>query len=219
MSLQISWSTEAQSTNAEGENEVNTTYHLLEFDAVLSEEHGAESDLTDHVVESGAAISDHKRPKPRTLQIDGLVTNTPLGFPPPSGFGTRAISAEVRKSVGSAKANVVVFSEEFDRVVDVAETLDRLRAEAIDLTIETVIRTYEDMQLVSVSAPRKEAIDAVTFSLRFREVFRAETQTVEAPLPREPRAAPRTETSAEGEDEEADGTESSWLTDIIGGIG
>jgi len=221
MTLEISWETEAESVE-DGEAVITASYHLLEFDAVLSEEHEAESEMTDHVVESSEAISDHKRAKPRALRLDVLVTNTPIGVPPPSGFGTRAISARVRKDVGNAKANVIVFSEEFDRVADVASTLDRLRAEAVDLTVATAIRTYERVQLLSVSIPRKEPEDAASFSLRFREVFRAETQTVDAPLPREPRGASRSETSSEPEDEEADSDEeddSSWLNQAIGLLG
>lgn len=222
MTLQISWSTETEATSADGENEVTTAFHLLEFDAVVSEEHTAESELTDHVVESGEAISDHKRPKPRAINLEAHVTNTPLDFPPSSGFQARAISAQVRKGVGDAKANVVVFSEEFDRITDVESTLDRLRKEAIDLTVETRVRTYENVQLVSYSIPRRDPIDGIDIQIKLREVFRAETQTVDAPLPREPRGARRTETSAEPEQEtdaETNTTEDSLLTSLIGAIG
>lgn len=225
MTLQITWATETETTNDAGDTEVGTAFHILEFDAVTSEEHSAESELTSHVVETTEAISDHKRPKPRRINIEATVTNTPLGFPPSSGFNGRAVSAEVRKQVGDAKANVVVFSEEFDRITDVEQTLDRLRREAIDLTVATRVRTYENVQLVSVSIPRKDPVDAIDIRLELREVFRAETQTVDAPQPREPRgqgrrasaSEPREETVAEDADE--DTADQSLLTRLIGSIG
>lgn len=218
MTTQISWSTDSISgDDASGENVLTTAFHLLAFDAVMSEEHDEESELTDHVVETREAISDHKRPKPQTYRMAATITNTPLDAPPPSGFGSVTPSASVRKNVGSAKANVVVFSEDFDRVGDVLDTLNRLRREAIDLSVETSTRTYENMQLIQVRRSREggtEATDAASVDLVFREVFRGETITVDAPVPREPRGAPRSETATEPEDE--DTTDQSWLLEGIG---
>lgn len=218
MTVQISWSTDSiSSDDASGENVLTTAFHLLAFDAVMAEDHEEESELTDHVIETREAISDHKRPKPQTLRMEAIITNTPLAAPPPSGFGSVTPSAEVRKSVGSAKANVVVFSEEFDRVGDAIETLNRLRREAIDLTVETSTRTYENMQLIQVRRARaggEDATDAASVDLVFREVFRGETITVDAPVPREPRGAPRSETATEPEAE--DTTDQSWLLEAVG---
>ena len=215
MTLQISWATET-TANESGENIVSSAFHLLAFDAVLREEHEAESDITDHVVETTEAISDHKRPKPQTLRIEGAVTNTPLGVPPPSGFGTETVTAEVRKNVGDAKASVVVFSQAFDRIADVESSLDRLRREAIDLTVETTHKTYENVQLVSVKFTRtgEDASDQVVFVLTLREVFRGSTVTVDAPAPREPRGSARSETATEAEDEDV--SEGSYLSQLIG---
>ncbi len=218
MTLQISWSTDSEATNADGENEVTSAFHLLEFDAVTREEHSAKSSLTDHVVESTEAISDHKRPEPQEIRIEAVVSNTPVSFPPSSGFNGRAISAEVRQEVGNARANVAVFSDEFDRIQDVEATLDRLRREAIDVTVQTRVRTYENVQLVSVSIPRTDPMDAIEINLTLREVFRAETATVDAPLPREPRGSARSETSAEAEETETEEDDQSVLTQLIAGI-
>jgi len=218
MTLQISWATETES-DVDGETVLTSAYHVLEFDAVTSEEHTAESDLTDHVVESAAAISDHKRPKPRSLSIEAIVSNTPLSFPPSSGFASSSVTAEIATS-GPAKANVLTFSGEFDRIQDVEATLERLRSEAIDLTVETRVRTYDNVQLVSVSIPRADPVDAITIKLGLREVFRASTQIVDAPLPREPRGGRTTETAAEGEDDpDVDDSETSLLGQLLGGFG
>lgn len=51
---------------------------VIEFDAVTAETHVAQADITEHPVEVGANISDHSRPKLRTVQLEGVITNTPL---------------------------------------------------------------------------------------------------------------------------------------------
>lgn len=213
MTLSISWSTDTTTTDG-GETTISSAYHILEFDVITSVDHTAESELTEHTVETGAAISDHKRAKPRTIEIEAFVTQTPLGVPPLSGFATRSVSGSVHKGTGPAKATVFEFSEEFDRIQDVEQTLERLRTEAIDLTVETRARTYDNVQLVSFRIPQKEGVDGAPFTLSIREVFRAEAQTTQAPLPREPRGASRSETSSDTEEEETE-DDRSLLTQVI----
>src|ERR1700682_4031627 len=48
------------------------------FDAVLNEQHNIDSQVTEHAVEEGSNIADHVRPNPITVQIKGLITNTPV---------------------------------------------------------------------------------------------------------------------------------------------
>ena len=50
----------------------------LEFDATLSEVHSASATVTEHPVEKGAAITDHVRPQLDRVQLEGLITNTPI---------------------------------------------------------------------------------------------------------------------------------------------
>ena len=205
MSLTISWATEDEQVAADGSLTLSSSFHILEFDVVTAVEHTAESELTEHVVESSEAISDHKRPKPRMISIRAHVTNTPLSNPPNSGFAQTSVTSRVTPDTGDSKATVRSFSSEFDRIQDVETSLDRLRSEAIDLTVETRTKTYENVQLVTYTGTRStETGDGIDLALQLREVFRASTQTVEAPLPREPRAAPATETAAEGEEEDVD---------------
>lgn len=218
MSLVISWATEDEQTGSDGEITLVQAFHILEFDATTRVEHSAESEITAHVVESGSAISDHKRAKPIDVMIEAVVTNTPLSNPPNSGFAQTQVTSEVSPDTGEARATVRTFTVEFDRIQDVGETLERLRVEPIDLTVEDRFRTYDNVQLVSYNVPRDEPIDAVTISLRLREVFRATTETVDAPLPREPRGRRETETASEGEEEEVDSGPTSILGQLLGGF-
>jgi hypothetical protein len=52
-----------------------TTY--LEIDVCIKEKHKFPVDVTDHAVERGIAISDHARPKPEEITLEGMVTNNP----------------------------------------------------------------------------------------------------------------------------------------------
>src|SRR4051794_30438938 len=54
---------------------------VLDFDAVTSEKHDEPVEVTEHAVESGAAVSDHARPGPDTVTLECVVTNTPIVTP------------------------------------------------------------------------------------------------------------------------------------------
>lgn len=157
-------------------------FHRLEFDAVTRERHVAEAELTEHVVETGESLVDHKRARPREYDLEAVVTNTPIGAPPASGFANVLVTAQA-----SLETGLTEFSEEFDRLADVADTLERLRAEPIDLSVETRLRTYENFQVVRVEIVRDDPVDAMELSLTIREVFRGSATLVDAPAPREPR--------------------------------
>jgi len=164
------------------------TFVILEVDAVMSESHEVSATLTDHPVERGADLSDHKRPGQRRFRLEGLVTNTPIGAIPLTGENSSAdsVSGTVRDS--GAKATVLQFSERFDRVRDVLDALTVLVETAQLVTITTDVRTYEDAQLVAVVAPRTpEAGDSITFTVDVTQVRIAETRDVGAPVPRQPR--------------------------------
>ena len=51
---------------------------IQQFDAVLSEEHERDAEVTDHSVEQGVAITDHVRPEPDRLTLEVFVSNTPV---------------------------------------------------------------------------------------------------------------------------------------------
>lgn len=162
------------------------TFVILEVDAVMSESHEVMATLTDHPVERGADLSDHKRPGQRRYRLEGLVTNTPIGSVPLSGENSSAndVTGSVRDS--PARASVLQFSERFDRIRDVLDALTALVESAQLVTVTTDVRTYEDAQIVSVVAPR-DATDSITFTVDITQVRIAETRDVGAPVPRQPR--------------------------------
>lgn len=194
MTLLISWSTQTTSLDAAGDLQARSVEHTLAFDAVLSETHEGTSVLTEHAVESGAPISDHKRANPDRISIEALVTNTPLDAPPASGYGTSGISTSFNKDEAPEGAAVLLFSATFDRISDVVQTLRRLRLESTPVTVSTRIHTYENVQVVGVSTPREPGDgDSVRLNIEFQQVRIAQTRTTDTPAPREPRGTPTTD--------------------------
>jgi len=51
---------------------------FFQFDATLNEKHSEEAQITQHPVETGMSISDNVLQKPAKLEIQGIVSNTPL---------------------------------------------------------------------------------------------------------------------------------------------
>lgn len=204
MTLQIQWTTEENLfEGVAGVSVVRSAVHILEFDAVTSENHEGRSEMTERAVESGSPISDHKWNLPQILTIEGEVTNTPLDAPPPSGYGLTTVST----SVSSEGAQTRVFSSEFDRVRDVWDTLDRLRTEATPVSISTRWRDYEDVQILSVTVPRDTGADAATFAIEVKQVRIAYARSIDTPAPREPRGAREVDRGArEGTDATARGS-------------
>lgn len=105
-------------------------FDSLAFDATLTEQHTSDAEITEHPVETGANISDHVRSKPDRLQMDAILSNSPL--------------------TGNAEAG---------RAENLYEQLRLLKESATLLTVLTSLRTYESMAIESLGVPRtaKEA--------------------------------------------------------------
>lgn len=103
------------------------------IDAAISEEEALAAEVTEYPVESGAVITDHVRNKPRTLELEFVVSDTPIG------------------EAASARAGDVVPSSE------ARQKLEALRATRQPFTVITGVRTYESMIFTSLSFPRDGA--------------------------------------------------------------
>jgi len=182
----IQWETEAESLDeTTGDLVVARATRVLEFDCVTRETHDASAFLTEQTVERGAPIADHKRPEATRLSIEAWVTNTPLGAPPESGG--RGTAVQTRISDG-----VLTFEQSFDRVADVHAAVRELVRDPVLVTVTTALEVYEEMTVIAVSEIREAANGAAqVFTIDLVSVRVAETQTVDAPTPREPRGQAR----------------------------
>lgn len=136
----------------------NTQIDALVLDASISESHQAEVEVTEHPVESGAAIVDHARPKPDSVTIEGVVSNTPLD------------------------------TTQTDDALTAYAKLLALKDSPKLITIVTELRTYEDMLLTSLSVPRDTRTgDALRFTAVFKRVKLVKNKSTTVTVTKEPK--------------------------------
>lgn len=143
----------------------------LELDVILSETPSGEAVVTDHPVEDGADVSDNIRPRPLSLAIEAVVTNSPLGIAP----------AKLRYNQ-AARPPRLEFEETFsteDRASWVDQSMERVRQAGLLCRVVTKRREYTDMALTNYSPPNDRATgDALRFTASFRKVVKVSTRTV-----------------------------------------
>jgi hypothetical protein len=136
----------------------------LEVDVCIKEKHKASVDVTDHAVEQGIAVSDHARPKPEEIQIDGMISNSPT-----SGVVT---------SLSTPADTARQFMHDLH---------DRPRL----VSVITVAWTYTDMVLTELTEDRDAKIgDVFEFSATFKHV-RQVTNAVTMVATKQPKAKPK----------------------------
>jgi hypothetical protein len=128
---------------------------LLTLDAVEKETHHSSAEATDSPVEEGVAITDHVRPKPDEVMIEGWVTNTPI--PPP----------------GSSSLFLPGLAE--NAYADLLDLKDNPRL----VTVVTSLRTYEDVVLIDLQVPRDAKTgEALHFTAQFKQIRIITNETI-----------------------------------------
>jgi hypothetical protein len=137
----------------------------LEVDVTIKEKHKAAVDVTDHAVEQGIAVSDHARPKPEEIQIDGMVSNSPA-----------IVGAVVAPNYPADTARQFMHDlHDHPRLVSVI----------------TVAWTYTDMILTEISEDRDAKTgDVFEFSATFKHVRQVTNQTTMVAT-KQPKAKPQ----------------------------
>ena len=122
----------------------------LVIDAAPREEHRANAQATEHEVERGVAVADHVRPERRLLQLEAIITDTPLR-------ATDALGGEVRALGLPDGRTADVFQPDTTptRVADSWRTLLDARDRSLLAIVETSLETYEDMVKAGVLTPTK----------------------------------------------------------------
>lgn len=117
------------------------------IDCSLRENHSFDADVTDFPVESGANVTDNIRPLPIVIEIEGLISNTPIGL-------MRGERVDVTKTP----------------VRSCYDLFQAIREERKPVTIRTSMGTYENMAMKSLSIPRGEHEDAMKFNATFQQI-------------------------------------------------
>jgi hypothetical protein len=134
---------------------------LLRVDVSLSESHEGDAEATDHPVEQGANVTDHIRPKPQQLTIEGFVSNTPLI----SGQSAQAQDLSYPPDMPGP-------AEQAFAILESRRVLGKLH------TVVTRLATYSHMALLSRPVVRNAQVgDALTFKAVFKEIRLVTTTT------------------------------------------
>lgn len=137
------------------------------IDAVVSEKHDFDLEVTEYPVEKGADITDHVRPKPLKISLECFVSDAPFG--PIANHPTRVI--------GTPSS-------------DVYHNLEVLRNNPRPITVVTSLKSYDSMVLSKVSFPRNsgEAI-GLRFTCDFTKVLIVQDTRVSIAAAITPKAA------------------------------
>lgn len=138
----------------------------VQCDASVSETHALEADITDHPVEKGSVISDNYRQRPKSVQIEGVITDTPIeaSFP-----GATAVSSVTSIITGS------------DPVKSSWETFKGYFADATLISIYASLESYDDIALSNLSVTRTNKTGQVLrFTCTARQMRIVETLEVDA---------------------------------------
>lgn len=139
--------------------------HVIELDAAISVQHTRNVTATKHPVEKGAKITDHLRPEPEQVVIEGLVSNTPIG----RTAQTRAVSFVGNDFVTSAGAPSAFGTPGYAE--EAFKKLDEIAGKGVLVTIATQYKTYTDMALTSFVAPRDGSTgDSLRFTATFEKI-------------------------------------------------
>lgn len=126
-----------------GKKYARTSVSNIVLDAVISEEHSYNSRVTNYPIETGLIISDHIINEPDTLQITGVISDTPLSFLAPFNNSINA----------------------FNSLVEIHNRKERI-------TVVTGIKVYTNMIITSLQVPRNvQSGQSLTFVIDLQKVF------------------------------------------------
>lgn len=147
---------------------------LMEFDASVREQHSSELEVTDHPVEVGSDITDHVRLRPRTLDMQIVMSNFPIVV------------------LASERARGIRGGSPREKAEDAHDEMLRWQEEGLLLTVDTTLKTYDNRVLKRLDAPRDASTGQIlSASLQWRQIITAETQIGQIPEPEEPQDAVR----------------------------
>ncbi len=131
------------------------------IDAIVGEEVSLEAEVTEYPVESGGVITDHTRNRPLKLELEFLVSDTPIG----------TVAAE--RTAGAVPSS------------EARQALEALRDSRQPFTVVTGTKTYERMVFASLSFPRdRETGDALRPRASLQQLSIVEVRRVSVDLGR-----------------------------------
>lgn len=164
-----------------------TAIGALQLDAAVSIQHRAEVEVTQHAVERGADITDHARPRPEVVTIEGIISNTPINHTQRTRaveFVGRDFRAEFQTTAsGEQPFGTPGYAEEgYAKLRDMKD-----KGELV--TVVTPLRVYEAMVITSLDIPQDARTgDALRFTATLQHVRIVENRVTQIKVATNPRA-------------------------------
>lgn len=136
-----------------GKNQKNTI-GAFEIDVTVSEVHNRASQITSNPIENGVTVSDHIINDPKTVNLTGVISNTPLAL-----FG-----------LGSDDA----------RVQDAFDALEEIYDSRLPFDLQTGFKLYRNCFFTSLTMPKVRAGE-LRFTATLQEINIVETQITQIP--------------------------------------
>jgi hypothetical protein len=146
----------------------------LLVDAFLSETHHLSAKTSEHPVESGTSIVDHIQLQPLTIEIKGIISNTPMSL-----IGLTAF-----------KSAQNYFNNQSNDLVGAAfKKLEDIFAQREPITIATSLKDYPNMVLESLMVEREGHTSAsLHFSCTAKQIRVVNQKFLEIPKPKNSRS-------------------------------
>ncbi len=158
-----------------------TTGTIISVDCTVSESHKRESPPTEFPIEDGLNISDHILVKPFDLEINGIISDTPIkainslittaigSVLPAAGIvGAGAGMALAQALSGSKSPSVVAYGQ-----------LLKLQSDRKAFDVVTTLNRYSDMWIKSLTVPRDAGTGrALVFTLSLVQLLIVKPKTV-----------------------------------------
>ena len=134
----------------------------IELDAVVTETHGAEVEITDFPIETGSTITDHVRRKPLTLAMTVVLSDLTDAGPLPG------------------------------RSIDLVNQLYLMQSDAKVLSVYTPARTYDSMLIQSIGVPRDSKSGCgLTLNVSLKQISLVQNRQTKRVNSRTARAQPK----------------------------
>jgi len=142
----------------------------VEFDCSVSETHVDEAEITDHPVEGGADMTDHIRKKPNSIELNGIITNTPIAIMASLSVGSPVTTDFLPFVMDRVEAGYA----ELRRAMEAGERLD----------VVTSLRSYENMAIQSLTVTRDvNNGNVLNCKISLREIIEAKALSIDLPTP------------------------------------
>lgn len=166
------------------------TKELLKLDATISEGHKMASNVTKHEIEDGSYIGDHVIKEPRSLVIDGVISDDPINlFQAAVGNISGVVGSLVSGRAGAIATGVIskitsnLISQSPKPSLDAYKAFELIWENDIPVIIITGLKTYTNMVMILHDVPRNvRNTKGLEFTATFAMVNVANSEVVNVPL-------------------------------------